>query len=65
MPKVYLTRTGDVADLVISATPLNLFGGQLGADLESALDEVTALTRDGTARGAAAQGRGQGVLRRR
>jgi enoyl-CoA hydratase/carnithine racemase len=50
MAKVHVTRTGDVAELVISAPPLNLFDGGLAADLESALDEVTALTRDRAAR---------------
>ena len=43
MPKVHVTRTGDVAELVISAHPLNLFDGGLAASLEAALDEVTAL----------------------
>jgi len=43
MPKAYVTRTADVAELVISAPPLNLFDAQLAADLESALDEVIAL----------------------
>lgn len=46
MPKVHVTRTGDVAELVISAPPLNLFDNELAADLESALDEVTALSRE-------------------
>jgi enoyl-CoA hydratase/carnithine racemase len=46
MAKVYVRRTGDVAELVISAPPLNLFDGQLAADLESALDEVGTLVRD-------------------
>src|SRR5260370_37932203 len=50
MAKVYVTRAGDVAELVISAPPLNLFDGQLASDLESALDEVGALTREGAAR---------------
>ena len=50
MPKVYVTRTADVAELVISAPPLNLFDGGLAADLESALDEVAALARGGAAR---------------
>ena len=50
MAKAYVMRTGDVAELVISAPPLNLFDGQLAADLESALDEVAALIRDGAAR---------------
>ena len=50
MPKVYVTKTGNVAELVISAPPLNLFDAQLAADLESALDEVVTFTRDGTAR---------------
>jgi enoyl-CoA hydratase/carnithine racemase len=42
MAKAYVTRTGDVAELVISAPPLNLFDGQLASDLEDALDEVIA-----------------------
>jgi enoyl-CoA hydratase/carnithine racemase len=42
MPKAYVTRTGDVAELVISAPPLNLFDGQLATDLEDALDEIIA-----------------------
>ena len=50
MAKVYVERTGDVAELVISAPPLNLFDGELAADLESALDEVATLIRDGAAR---------------
>jgi len=50
--KAYLERAGDVAELVISAPPLNLFDRQLAADLESALAEVTALCRPG-AEGAA------------
>ncbi len=50
MPKAYVSRTADVAELVISAPPLNLFDAQLAADLESALDEVTTFTRDGAAR---------------
>ena len=50
MAKVYVKQVGDVAELVISAPPLNLFDGQLAADLESALDEVGALTREGAAR---------------
>ncbi len=29
MPKVYVTRTAEVAELVISAPPLNLFDAQL------------------------------------
>ena len=50
MPKAHVRRTADVAELVISAPPLNLFDGTLAADLEAALDEVTALTRDMSAR---------------
>jgi enoyl-CoA hydratase/carnithine racemase len=50
MAKVYVKRAGDVAELVISAPPLNLFDGQLAGDLESALDAVGALTREGVAR---------------
>jgi enoyl-CoA hydratase/carnithine racemase len=42
MPKAYVTRTGDVAELVISAPPLNLFDGQLVTDLENAVDEIIA-----------------------
>jgi len=42
MPKAYVTRTGDVAELVISAPPLNLFDAQLATDLEDALDEIIA-----------------------
>lgn len=42
MPKAYVTRTGDVAELVISAPPLNLFDDQLATDLEDALDEIIA-----------------------
>ncbi len=42
MPKAYVTRTGDVAELVISAPPLNLFDSQLATDLEDALDEIIA-----------------------
>ena len=43
MPKAYVRRIADVAELVISAPPLNLFDAQLAADLESALDEVITL----------------------
>jgi enoyl-CoA hydratase/carnithine racemase len=42
MAKAYVTRTGDVAELVISAPPLNLFDAQLATDLEDALDEIIA-----------------------
>ncbi|MGD0063317.1 MAG: enoyl-CoA hydratase/isomerase family protein [Streptosporangiaceae bacterium] len=42
MGKAYVHRTGDVAELVISAPPLNLFDGQLATDLEDALDEIIA-----------------------
>ncbi|MBV9205335.1 MAG: enoyl-CoA hydratase/isomerase family protein [Actinobacteria bacterium] len=50
MTKVYVTRTGAVAELVISAPPLNLFDGELITDLGSALDELIALTADRAAR---------------
>ena len=50
MPKAHVSRTGDVAELVISAPPLNLFDSQLIGDLEAALAEVGALTREGAAR---------------
>ncbi len=59
MPKVYAERVGDVAELVVSAPPLNLFDGQLAADLETALDEVAALTRDGAARAVLLRAEGQ------
>jgi len=42
MPKAYVSRIGDVAELVISAPPLNLFDDQLATDLEDALDEIIA-----------------------
>jgi enoyl-CoA hydratase/carnithine racemase len=42
MPKAYVTRVGDVAELVISAPPLNLFDAQLVTDLENAVDEIIA-----------------------
>jgi len=50
MAKVRVTAAGDVAELVISAPPLNLFDGQLAGDLEAALDELAMLIRDGAAR---------------
>jgi enoyl-CoA hydratase/carnithine racemase len=59
MPKVYAERVGDVAELVISAPPLNLFDGRLAADLGAALDEVAALTRDGAARAVLLRAEGQ------
>jgi enoyl-CoA hydratase/carnithine racemase len=42
MSKAYVVRSGEVAELVISAPPLNLFDGQLATDLEDALDEIIA-----------------------
>jgi enoyl-CoA hydratase/carnithine racemase len=50
MAKARVSRTGDVAELVISAPPLNLFDGQMIADLAAALDELAALAREGAAR---------------
>jgi enoyl-CoA hydratase/carnithine racemase len=50
MAKAYVSRTGDVAELVIAAPPLNLFDRELVGDLESALAELGALTREGSAR---------------
>src|SRR6266566_1268378 len=50
MAKAQVSQAGAVAELVISAPPLNLFDGQLITDLEAALDELDALTRAGTAR---------------
>jgi enoyl-CoA hydratase/carnithine racemase len=48
--KAYLERVGDVAELVISAPPLNLLDGQMIGDLEAALDEAGTLARSGAAR---------------
>ena len=50
MAKAQVSPAGDVAELVISAPPLNLFDGQLIADLETALDELGALIRTRAAR---------------
>src|SRR6266566_1054355 len=50
MAKAQMSQAGAVAELVISAPPLNLFDGQLITDLEAALDELDAPTRAGTAR---------------
>ena len=50
MAKARVSRAGDVAELVISAPPLNLFDGQMIANLVAALDELAALAREGTAR---------------
>ena len=50
MAKAQLSAAGDVAELVISAPPLNLFDGQLITDLGAALDELDALIRAGAAR---------------
>ena len=55
MAKASVTRTGDVAELVISAPPLNLFDGQMVSDLEAALNEIGALTGGGGARAGAAR----------
>jgi enoyl-CoA hydratase/carnithine racemase len=50
MAKAQVSSAGDVAELVISAPPLNLFDGQLITDLEAALDDLDALIRARTAR---------------
>jgi enoyl-CoA hydratase/carnithine racemase len=50
MPKASVSLTGAVAELVISAPPLNLFDAAMIADLESAVAEVGTLTRGGHAR---------------
>jgi enoyl-CoA hydratase/carnithine racemase len=50
MAKAQVSRAGGVAELVISAPPLNLFDGQLITDVEAALDELDALIRARTAR---------------
>jgi enoyl-CoA hydratase/carnithine racemase len=55
MAKASVTRTGDVAELVISAPPLNLFDGQMVSDLEAALNEIGTLTGGGGAREGAAR----------
>jgi enoyl-CoA hydratase/carnithine racemase len=59
MTKASVTRNGDVAELVISAPPLNLFDGQMISDLESALDEIGALAREGVARAVLLRGKGK------
>jgi hypothetical protein len=61
MAKAQVTAVGDVAELVISAPPLNLFDGQLAADLEAALDELAVLTREGAARAVLQIARDHGV----
>jgi len=48
--KAYTERAGEVAELVISAPPLNLFDGQLIGDLEVALAEIGTLTRESAVR---------------
>jgi enoyl-CoA hydratase/carnithine racemase len=50
MPKASVSLTGAVAELVISAPPLNLFDVAMITDLESAVAEVGTLTRAGHAR---------------
>ena len=50
MPKAYLERSGDVAELIISAPPLNLFDHELVTDLETAVSEAAALVRTGASR---------------
>ena len=40
MAKAQVSPAGDVAELVISAPPLNLFDGQLITDLETALGHL-------------------------
>jgi enoyl-CoA hydratase/carnithine racemase len=48
--KAFVELTGDTAELIISAPPLNLFDLQTVADVEAALAEIGALVRDGRAR---------------
>ena len=50
MPKAYTEQHGGVAELVISAPPLNLFDNELVGDLEVAVSEIAALARAGQAR---------------
>ena len=42
MPPVRLERDGDVAELVLDAPPLNLFGEEVLVGLEAAVDECHA-----------------------
>jgi enoyl-CoA hydratase/carnithine racemase len=48
--KAFVELTGETAELIISAPPLNLFDLQTVADVEAALAEIGALVRDGRAR---------------
>jgi enoyl-CoA hydratase/carnithine racemase len=48
--KAFVELTGETAELIISAPPLNLFDLQTAADVEAALAEIGALVRDGRAR---------------
>ncbi len=50
MAKAYTERSGDVAELVIAAPPLNLFDNELVGDLETAISEIGVLARAGQAR---------------
>ena len=50
MTKAFVELTGETAELIISAPPLNLFDLQTVADVEAALAETGALVRDGRAR---------------
>ena len=50
MSKAFVELTGDIAEVIISAPPLNLFDLATVADLEVALAETGALVRDGRAR---------------
>jgi enoyl-CoA hydratase/carnithine racemase len=59
MAKARVSRAGDVAELVISAPPLNLFDGQMIADLVAALDELAALAREGAARAVLVRAEGE------
>ncbi len=48
--KAFVELTGETAELIISAPPLNLFDLRTVADVEAALAEIGALVRDGRAR---------------
>ena len=48
--KAFVELTGDIAEVIISAPPLNLFDLSTTADVEVALAETGALVRDGRAR---------------
>jgi hypothetical protein len=54
MPKATVTLDGDVAELVLSGPPLNLFDAAMITDVESAIAGVATHVREHRARGVAA-----------